>query len=239
MALKNYADVQAALNAFVNQAGVTPRQAPHGAFWNSLTYAQFTNGNVPGVPAGPWKILIIGDSQNSNIIQILNGVGDAANDFGQMPQPNPPYNPEQQTLITELADWIDAGCPDGTEAYEEDEDAAPFTNYADVQAALNSFVNQAGVTPEQASHGRFWNDMTYTEFTTKDVPGKIPGSWKILVIGDSQNSNIIQILNGVGGAANNFGQMPRPNPPYNPEQKILIAQLAAWIDAGCPNNTDG
>ena len=111
MALKNYADVQAALNAFVNQAGVTPGQAPHGAFWNSMDCKEFINGNVPNVPAGPWKILVIGDSQSSNIIQILNGVGDAANDFGQMPQPNPPYNPEQAILITQLAAWIDAGCP--------------------------------------------------------------------------------------------------------------------------------
>ena len=108
--LKNYADVQAALNTFVQQAGVTPGQAPHGAFWNSMTYQQFITGNIPGVPEGPWKVLVVGDSKNSNIIQILNGVGDAYNDFGQMPQPSPPYQPEQATLITELAAWIDAGC---------------------------------------------------------------------------------------------------------------------------------
>ncbi|MGH9930332.1 MAG: hypothetical protein ACREA9_14050 [Pyrinomonadaceae bacterium] len=115
MALNNYADVQAALNAFVTKAGVTPGQAPHKAFWNSLDYTEFTTGNVPGVPAGPWKILVVGDSKNSNIIQILNGVGDAYNDFGQMPQPNPPYLPpagnEQAALIADLAAWIDAGCP--------------------------------------------------------------------------------------------------------------------------------
>lgn len=49
MALKNYADVQAALNNFVNVAGVTPGQAPHGAFWNSMDYTEFTTGNIPGV----------------------------------------------------------------------------------------------------------------------------------------------------------------------------------------------
>jgi hypothetical protein len=114
MALKNYAQVQAALNAFVAKAGVTPGQAPHGAFWNSLTYDQFINGNIPGVQPGPWKILVVGDSKNSNIIQILSGTGDAYNDFGQMPQPNPPYEPEQTTLIGELAAWIDAKCPNGT-----------------------------------------------------------------------------------------------------------------------------
>jgi hypothetical protein len=111
MAISNYADVQNALNTFVKQAGVTPGQAPHGAFWNTMSYDQFTTGNVPGVPGGPWKILVIGSSQQSNIIQILMGVGKAADTFGQMPQPNPPYNPEQTQLITDLSGWIDAGCP--------------------------------------------------------------------------------------------------------------------------------
>jgi len=109
--LTSYAQVQAALNAFVKTAGVTPGQAPHGAFWNSLTYEQFTTGNVPGVPLGPWKILVIGDAGNSNIIQILSAYGKAYDDFGQMPQPNPPYNPEQTTLIQELTEWINDKCP--------------------------------------------------------------------------------------------------------------------------------
>ncbi len=111
MAINNYADVQAALNAFVKQAGVTPGQAPHGAFWNSMTYEQFITGNVPGVPLGPWKILVKGDAKSSNIIQILSGYGQAFQDFGQMPQPSPPYEPEQSALITALSAWIDAGCP--------------------------------------------------------------------------------------------------------------------------------
>jgi hypothetical protein len=115
MALTNYAQVQAALNAFVAQAGVTPGQAPHGAFWNSLTYEQFVNGNVPGVPLGPWKILEVGNAAGSNIIQILSGKGAAYDDFGQMPQPNPPYDPEQTTLINELSDWINKGCKNPTD----------------------------------------------------------------------------------------------------------------------------
>jgi hypothetical protein len=111
-AIKNYADVQAALNNFVQQAGVTPGQAPHGTFWNTMSYTDFTTGNVPNVSqGGPWKILVVGDSKSSNIIQILSGVGNAFNYFGQMPQPNPPYEPEQTQLIAQLAAWIDAGCP--------------------------------------------------------------------------------------------------------------------------------
>jgi hypothetical protein len=111
-ALKNYADVQAALNNFVSKAGVTPGQAPHGAFWNTLSYAQFTTGDVPGVQqGGPWKILVVGDSKSSNLIQILSGFGNASNYFGQMPQPNAPYDPEQAQLISDLSAWIDAKCP--------------------------------------------------------------------------------------------------------------------------------
>ncbi len=109
--LNSYQDVQNAINQFVKTAGVNPAGAPHHEFWNSMTYDQFTTGNVPGVPAGPWKILAVGDSKNSTIIQILSGTGDAFNDFGQMPQPNPPYNPEQNDLIGELSDWIDRNCP--------------------------------------------------------------------------------------------------------------------------------
>ena len=114
--LNNYTDVQKALNAFVQQAAVTPGQAPHGAFWNSMTYQQFTTGNIPGVPFGPWKILMVGDSKNSTIIQVLSGTGNAFNRFGQMPQPSPPYEPEQTELLKDLAAWIDAGCPNNNAA---------------------------------------------------------------------------------------------------------------------------
>jgi hypothetical protein len=112
---------------------------------------------------------------------------------------------------------------------------APFRNYADVQAGLTAFVNQAGVEIGGAPHGAFWQDMDYTQFTTGDIPDVPGGPWKILVSSNSANSTIIQILKGIGAAAQRFGQMPRPDPPYDPEQSELITALAAWIDAGCPN----
>jgi hypothetical protein len=114
-----------------------------------------------------------------------------------------------------------------------------FNNYADVQAGLDSFVNQAGVNISGAPHGAFWQTMDYTEFTTGDIPGVPPGPWPVLVIGDSANSNIFQILSGLGAAAKKFGRMPRPRPPYEPEQSDLLAALAAWIDAKCPNPASG
>jgi hypothetical protein len=109
--LKNYNDVQNALDNFVQQAGVNIGGAPHSAFWDNLDYNGFTTGNVPGV-SGDWKILVVGDSANSNIIQILSGLGAPAKAFGQMPRPSPPYT-GQSALIADLAAWIDAGCPNG------------------------------------------------------------------------------------------------------------------------------
>ncbi len=111
-----------------------------------------------------------------------------------------------------------------------------FNNYADVQAGLTGFVNQSGVNVAGAPHGAFWQNMDYTQFTTGDMP--LPsqdGLWPILVIGNSAESNIVQILEGTGAAAQKFGRMPRPRPPYDPEQSDLITALAAWIDASCPN----
>jgi hypothetical protein len=109
--LTSYADVQKLLDAFVQSAGVTPANAPHGVFWHDLTYEQFVNGNVPGVSQPQtYKILVKGSAKDSNIIQILSGMGSAYQNFGQMPQPNPPY-PGQQDLINSLSQWINAGCP--------------------------------------------------------------------------------------------------------------------------------
>jgi hypothetical protein len=109
----SYADVQNGLTAFVSTAGVNIDGAPHGAFWTTMSYSDFTTGNIPNVSqGGPWKVLVIGDSKNSNIIQILQGTGAAAQKFGRMPRPRPPYDPEQSALITALAAWIDANCPE-------------------------------------------------------------------------------------------------------------------------------
>ena len=109
---KSYVEVQQLLSQFVKTAAVNIGGAPHHAFWETLTYDEFTTGNVPGVQPA-FKILEKSDSANSTIIQILKGTGKAAEYFGQMPQPNPPYNPEQDSTVADLAAWIDAGCPKG------------------------------------------------------------------------------------------------------------------------------
>ena len=105
--LNNYTDVQKAINDFCTRVNVDPSNAPHGAFWNTLKYDEFTNGNVPGFNGV--KILEIGSAENSNIIQILIGIGEMAENFGPMP-PGVDID-EKATIIGELSSWIDRECP--------------------------------------------------------------------------------------------------------------------------------
>lgn len=116
--IKTYADLQTELSAFVTANSLTPAQAPHGVFWDNLTYKQFVTGTMPGVPA--FKIVTVGDASTSNLIMALSGTPGSPFDpnsgtIGQMPQPNPPYNaavPTQTDLIAAISAWIDNGCPE-------------------------------------------------------------------------------------------------------------------------------
>jgi len=124
MALNSYADVQKHLNDVIAALGSNIGGAPHGAFWNTCTYQQFTTGNVPNVNQAPgdppneqgtWQILVIGQPENSNIIKALQG--DPPFDgsiFQQMPADGPPFFSPAQ--IQPLADWIKANCPNGSSA---------------------------------------------------------------------------------------------------------------------------
>jgi len=125
----SYADVQNALGQLVANNQLPIGQAPHGAFFQNLSYQEFTTGNVPGVTGGPddggYTILTVGNSAQSNIILALEGASGTVFDpnsgsIGQMPQPSPPYNssqPTQSDIIAALKAWIDKGCPQfGTHA---------------------------------------------------------------------------------------------------------------------------
>lgn len=116
--LNSFADVQQFITQILSQnheQGPVPF-SPHKAFWNTLTYDQFVNGNVPGVRApgtgNPMPILVKGNSAQSNLILALQGSGpifgpDGA--IGQMPANGPPFfSPDQ---IASIAAWIDSGCP--------------------------------------------------------------------------------------------------------------------------------
>jgi hypothetical protein len=117
-ALRSYADVRALLDDFMKLNKGHIGYSVHGAFWNEMSYREFIEGNVPGVSdratGKPLKILVIGNSRESNIIMALRGhVGSPfdrdTGSIGRMP-PTGPYMHEND--MNRLADWIDRGCPD-------------------------------------------------------------------------------------------------------------------------------
>lgn len=94
--------------------------APHAGFWSTLSYAEFTTGNVPGVnfgPNPPYPILVAGNGAASNFVQALQGVGSLFDNntgaFGEMPaNANPPAMPFfTEAQIAPIIDWINEGCP--------------------------------------------------------------------------------------------------------------------------------
>jgi hypothetical protein len=91
-----------------NDEEADSENAPHGAFWATLSYTEFVDGTVPniGVP-----ILEKGSSKTSNLILALQGLAPFdGSDFPRMPADGPPFfTPEQ---IEPIAVWIDAGCPE-------------------------------------------------------------------------------------------------------------------------------
>lgn len=131
VSINSYAELQTVLNDFVNSAGVTPGLAPHGVFWEDLSYQDFVSGNVPNV--GSYKIVEVGNAAQSNIIQALSGTPGSPFDpnsgtIGQMPQPSPPYesaSPSQSDVIAAISAWINAGCPESAGSAAEEEARPP------------------------------------------------------------------------------------------------------------------
>ncbi len=128
--INNYTDLQNVLSALVANNQLQIGQAPHGAFWDGLSYEDFITGNVPHItnpvaPHGPYKYVEPGNAANSTIFQALSGATGTVfdpsfGDFGQMPQPSAPYDstpPLQSDIIAALEVWINNGCPnDSSEA---------------------------------------------------------------------------------------------------------------------------
>jgi hypothetical protein len=116
--LNSFADVQQFLTQVVsdNHEGLQLQNAPHKAFWNTLTYDQFVNGNIPNVhnpdTGDPIPILVKGKSDQSNIIMALGGTGPIFGPdgpVGQMPPRGTKFTADQ---VKSLANWINAGCPE-------------------------------------------------------------------------------------------------------------------------------
>ena len=109
-----------------------------------------------------------------------------------------------------------------------------LTSFAQVQAFIAQVLTTNGEDASGAPHGNFWSTttgLTYEQFTKGNVPGV--NSVPILVVGDSKNSNIIQALLGTGLFANgSYPRMPAFGPTYFTSDQI--AEIAAWIDNGCP-----
>jgi hypothetical protein len=130
MTINTFAELQQYLTAILQtnistQSGRdeetdSEKHSPHQAFWKTLTYDEFVDGNVPNVPdpntGGPMPILVRGDAAKSNFILALQGAKGTDFDpdtgtIGQMPADGPPFLTAAQ--IQPIADWIDAGCPKG------------------------------------------------------------------------------------------------------------------------------
>ena len=116
--LNHYADVQQYLIRILtgnissqtgnNEEDDSENNAPHGAFWATMSYHDFTTGDVPnmGMP-----VLKVGSASDSNIIKALLGRPPFdGSQFRQMPADGPPFlTPEQ---VQPISDWIDNGCPE-------------------------------------------------------------------------------------------------------------------------------
>jgi hypothetical protein len=113
MAIASYKDFQSFMSETMTALGADAEFAPHEEFWASLTYSEFTQGNVPGIGQAV-RILIPGDSAGSALIQALKGEGMFAGaPFRRMPAGGPFMSDDQ---IGEIAAWIDAGCPESDPA---------------------------------------------------------------------------------------------------------------------------
>jgi hypothetical protein len=132
--------------------------------------------------------------------------------------------------IATFRDWRDQGFPqfgDGQPGHE----GGSMANYQEIVNLLDEAVG--GSASPVGAHGAFWQGKTRDEFVTAIVFGQ-----KVLIVGDSKNSNIIKALRGeapfgtdVGTAGGIFRRMPAGRPPM-PLEKVEIIQK--WIDQGCP-----
>jgi hypothetical protein len=110
-------------------------------------------------------------------------------------------------------------------------------SFAEVQNLITSVLAQNGESGGVATspHGAFWANLNYQQFTAGDVPNVNPPV-PILVVGDSSKSYLILSLQGIGPLfdpnTGTYGQMPANGPPFFTAAQI--AEIAGWIDAGCP-----
>jgi hypothetical protein len=112
-----------------------------------------------------------------------------------------------------------------------------ITTFAEVQAALDNYVGPPNNFPVgSAPHGVMWHNGTtedeqYQNFVTKDA---IPG-FKILIVGNGPDSNIINALQGTGKFSGGFPpRMPVGGPPWLDQP--TIDAISDWITKGAKQN---
>jgi hypothetical protein len=109
--ISSYASFKTYMDSMITKYGTGITGSPHKAFWNTMTYDQFTTGNVPHVTPAV-KILAKGDGAGSNLVQALQGVGPLFGPdgtIGIMPADGTgPWTPQE---IQPVIDWINANCP--------------------------------------------------------------------------------------------------------------------------------
>ena len=166
------------------------------------------------------------------------------------PPPAPGEEPAAQwALLFDFAsirmrvgcDINEEDCPPGMEVIPAEDDtgaSAVGVGYAEVQEYFRA-LNQ---DPGDAPHEDFW-ELPYQEF----IDLKFPISWDeteslvpLLVVGDSQDSNLIRALTGGVGLKVNTerGKVVTRNIQRMPKGAKMpdetVAKIAAWIDVGCP-----
>ncbi|MGO4405242.1 hypothetical protein AB4Z10_13400 [Bosea sp. RAF48] len=107
-----------------------------------------------------------------------------------------------------------------------------ISNFDEFKSFLSKTMAALGVSAEFAPHEEFWLSLNYSEFTQGNVPG-ISRAVRIVIPGKSAESPFIQALKGEGlFTGTPFRRMPAGGPFMTGDQ---IDEIAAWIDAGCPD----
>jgi hypothetical protein len=117
--INTFREVVDILDAAVNGPG-TEVGPPHHAFWRNTTRDEFVAKKLLGQPT-----LVLGDGANSNLILSLKGQPP----FGSGPDAEFPRMPVgfdavPDDSIRSIEQWINNGCPDGSDAAETTYQAA-------------------------------------------------------------------------------------------------------------------
>lgn len=119
MGIRTFREVVDILDAAVNGPG-TEVGPPHYAFWRGVTRDEFVATKLLGRP-----ILVLGDGAHSNLILSLKGDPPFGSGPGaEIPRMPVGFDPMPDDSIRSIEQWIDDGCPDGSDAAETAQQAA-------------------------------------------------------------------------------------------------------------------